>query len=131
MTGDVEFQAADVREDGDEGAPETPQEAPGDAPEPTYGHEVPSVPDSAPEPPPPAGAKFAEDGRALVTAEEFRAAVAREYSAWVAVEDISIDGTPAFRRGDPVPKSHVESGVVDKSSVVGRNTKTAEAIFSE
>jgi hypothetical protein len=108
------------------GAPETPE-----APQPTYGNQPPVVEPVAPQAPPPAGATYAEDGRAVLTAEEFRESVAREYSRWVAVEDIDINGVPAFRRGDPVPRSHVDSGAVPRASVVGRDTRAADAVFSE
>lgn len=51
-----------------------------------------------------------------------------EYGEFVAVEPINIDGARAFNVGDPVPKGHVSSGVVDKSQVARRNTKAAEAV---
>lgn len=111
----------------EEAAPSAAQEAP----EPTYGNQVPAAADVAPEAPPPAGAKYAEDGRALITAEEHRASVEAEYGRWVATQDIDIAGVPAFRRGDPVPKSHVDSGTVPKDSVVGRDTRTADRLYDE
>jgi hypothetical protein len=64
----------------------------------------------------------------MSTAEEFRSAQEAEYSKYVAKEPISIGGARAFNPGDPVPVSHVESGVVSKDQVVGANTKTAAAV---
>lgn len=61
-------------------------------------------------------------------AEDFAAQQAAEYGEYVAVEVISIDGVRAFNPGDQVPKSHVTSGVVDKSQVARTNTKAAEAV---
>jgi hypothetical protein len=101
------------------------------APEPTRGDQPIVAEEVPPEAPPPAGALYAEDGQAVITAEEHRSAVAKEYGHWVASEDITISGVPAFRRGDPVPKSHVDTGAVPKDSVVGRSTKSAEKLFDE
>lgn len=112
--------AGEVAEDA---APETPES--------TYGNQPPVTENVAPQAPPPSGATYAEDGRALITAEEYRTAVEREYGRWVAVEDIDIAGVPAFRRGDPVPRSHVDGGIVPKACVVGRDTKTAESLYDE
>lgn len=116
-----------------ENSPEevTPDAEAEDTPEPTYGNQPPVTETVAAEAPPAAGATYAEDGRAVITAEEYRTAVEREYGQWVATENIDIDGVPAFRQGDPVPKSHVDSGLVSKDSIVGRNTKTAEKLFDE
>lgn len=112
-------------------AEESAHDAAQETPEPTYGNQAPATTDVAPEAPPPAGVRYAEDGRALITAEEYRTAVEKEYGRWVATENIDIDGVPAFRPGDPVPKSHVESGIVPKSSVVGRDTQTAGALYDD
>jgi hypothetical protein len=101
------------------------------APEPTYGNEAPMVANVAPQPPPPTGVTYAEEGHAVITAEEFRSQVEREYGRWVAVQDIDINGVPAFRRGDPVPRGHVDGGIVPKDAVVGRDTKTADALYDE
>lgn len=65
------------------------------------------------------------------TAEDRRAAQQAEYGRFVAKEQIFVDGALAFGPGDPVPVSHVESGVVDKSKVVGANTKTAAVVKQE
>jgi hypothetical protein len=40
-----------------------------------------------------------------------------EWGAYVATSVIHIHGARAFNVGDPVPASHVTSGVVDKSQV--------------
>lgn len=51
-----------------------------------------------------------------------------EYGEYVAKDVIAIDGVRAFNAGDPVPKSHVDRGVVDKSQVAKVGTKAAEAV---
>lgn len=65
------------------------------------------------------------------TAEELRAAQVAEYGKYVAAEAIFIGGARAFNPGDPVPVSHVERGVVDKSQVVGSSTKAAQAVTGQ
>lgn len=62
------------------------------------------------------------------TIEEYRKAQAAEWGKYVAVEAIDINGARAFNPGDPVPASHVESGVVDKGAVAGVATKAAAAV---
>ena len=44
-------------------------------------------------------------------------AQAEEYGTYVAVNAIAIDGVRAFNPGDPVPKSHVERGLVSDDDV--------------
>lgn len=61
-------------------------------------------------------------------AKALREASRKEYGQYVAVVEIDIHGARAFNPGDPVPVSHVESGVVDSSQVVGTKTKTAAAL---
>lgn len=61
-------------------------------------------------------------------AEDFAALQEAEYSEFVALEVININGARAFNPGDPVPKSHVTEGVVDKKQVARVNTKAAEAV---
>lgn len=61
-------------------------------------------------------------------ADDFQAAQEKEWGQYVAVEAIAIDGVRAFNPGDPVPVSHVERGVVDKSQVARRDTKAAQAV---
>ena len=65
------------------------------------------------------------------TAQDHEKAVAAEYGTWVATAVITINGGGAFNPGDPVPASHVESGVVDKSTVARRDTKAAQAATEE
>jgi len=54
--------------------------------------------------------------------EDFAAAQAAEYAAYVATETILVDGSRAYNVGDPVPASNVERhdylalGVVRKAS---------------
>jgi hypothetical protein len=48
----------------------------------------------------------------------FRAGLTDEYATYVAKTDIFIDGVRAFNAGYPVPVSHVDRGIVDKSDVV-------------
>jgi hypothetical protein len=67
----------------------------------------------------------------LTAARERRSAQEAEYGEYVAVQPIAIDGARAFNPGDPVPKSHVSSGVVEKDSVARRNTKAAEAVTGQ
>lgn len=61
------------------------------------------------------------------TAEELRAAQAREYGTYIAAETIDIGGARAFNAGDPVPVSHVKNGVVDESQVTKVTAKPADA----
>jgi hypothetical protein len=60
------------------------------------------------------------------TLEQHLAAVAKEYSQYVAAEPIDIDGVRAFNPGHPVPVSHVEGGLVDKAQVKSTRSKDAE-----
>lgn len=62
-----------------------------------------------------------------MTADELRKAQEAEYGEFVAVEPIDIGGARAFNVGDPVPKSHVESGTVSQDQVARRTTKAARA----
>lgn len=57
---------------------------------------------------------------------EFEKAQQAEYSEYVAVETILVGGARAFNAGDPVPKSHVERGVVTAEQVAKRDTKAAD-----
>lgn len=68
---------------------------------------------------------------ATETADDRRAAQAREYGQYVAKEQIVLGNALAFNPGDPVPVSHVESGVVSKDSVTGANTKTAKSLTGQ
>jgi len=65
------------------------------------------------------------------TAEDHEKATLKEYGQYVAVEAIDLGGARAFNPGDPVPVSHVESGVVARSQVVGSSTKAAAAVTTE
>lgn len=60
------------------------------------------------------------------TLEQHLAAVAKEYSQYVATEPIDVDGVRAFNPGHPVPASHVDRGVVDKVQVKSTRSKDAE-----
>lgn len=65
-----------------------------------------------------------------MTVEQFQKAQEAEYSAYVATEQIHIGGALAFNVGDPVPKGHVDRGVVDKTQVAKPESKagvTAQA----
>jgi hypothetical protein len=62
------------------------------------------------------------------TLEDYEAAQRKEWGTYVATQAIDILGGRAFNPGDPVPVSHVDSGIVSRDSVVGVNTKTAEAV---
>lgn len=50
-----------------------------------------------------------------------------EYGTWIANKAINIRGARAFNIGDPVPVSHVESGVVSEDDVDRKTTKAAKA----
>jgi len=65
------------------------------------------------------------------TVEEYLAAQKAEWTAYVATEAIDINGARAFNVGDPVPASHVASGVVPKESVAKTTTKAAAAATEE
>lgn len=67
----------------------------------------------------------------MSTITEYEQAQAAEWGKWVAVEAIDINGARAFNPGDPVPTSHVDGGIVRKSSVSGVNTKAAAAVAEE
>ena len=65
------------------------------------------------------------------TAAEHQARIAAEYGTYVALQAIDINGGRAFNTGDPVPVSHVESGVVSKDVVARKDTKAAKAATEE
>lgn len=58
-----------------------------------------------------------------ITAPEHQAAIEAEYGTYVATQVININGGRAFNPGDPVPVSHVESGVVAADTVAKITTK--------
>jgi hypothetical protein len=55
----------------------------------------------------------------MTTIDEYLEAQRAEWGRYVAKEPIFVDGVRAFNAGDPVPVSHVESGVVTSEQVVG------------
>jgi hypothetical protein len=57
------------------------------------------------------------------TAAEHQARIDAEYGTYVAIQAIDINGGRAFNAGDPVPVSHVESGVVSADVVAKTTTK--------
>lgn len=61
------------------------------------------------------------------SAEELREAQRKEYSVYVALGPIDIDGARAFNVGDPVPVSHVDRGVVREDQVAKRSTKAGQS----
>lgn len=65
------------------------------------------------------------------TAAEFREALGDEYGQFVAVVAININGSRAFNVGDPVPKSHVERGVVEAEQVSKITTKAGQAAVTK
>lgn len=67
----------------------------------------------------------------MATPEDFAAAQAAEYGKWVAKEPIYVGDARAFNPGDPVPASHITSGVVSKDQVVGAKTQTAAAVTGQ
>lgn len=58
-----------------------------------------------------------------VTVEEREAQQRTEYGTYVALAPILINGARAFNRGDAVPVSHVERGVVAGEQVAKLSTK--------
>jgi hypothetical protein len=56
----------------------------------------------------------------------YRDAQTAEYSAYVATEQIFIDGALAFNVDDPVPAGHVKRGVVAKEQVAKPDTKAGQ-----
>lgn len=61
------------------------------------------------------------------TAEELREAQAKEYSQYVALGPIDINGARAFNEGDPVPASHIERALVSTEQVARTSTKAGRA----
>jgi hypothetical protein len=59
----------------------------------------------------------------VLTVAEYKAAQVAEYTTYVAVQAIDINGARAFNVGDPVPASHVDRGVVDSGQVSKVTTK--------
>lgn len=66
----------------------------------------------------------------LTPDEEYRQRQADEYGTFVANKPITIRGARAFNEGDPVPKSHVERGVVSEDDVVKASTKAGKAAIA-
>lgn len=62
------------------------------------------------------------------TAAQLREEQEREYSQYVAAQAIDIEGARAFNVGDPVPASHVDSGIVPADAVKKTSTKAGQAI---
>ena len=63
-----------------------------------------------------------------LTPAQHAAALAKDYSQYVAIVPIDINGARAFNPGHAVPASHVAAGLVDKESVAKVDTKAAEAV---
>lgn len=59
--------------------------------------------------------------------EAYRQAQAAEYGTFVAKKPIYVRGARAFNEGDPVPKGHVERGVVSEDDVAKVSTKAGKA----
>lgn len=59
-------------------------------------------------------------------AEARQQAIEAEYGMYVAAVAIDFGGARAFNVGDPVPKSHVDRGVVTHDQVAKANTKAGE-----
>lgn len=58
-----------------------------------------------------------------VTVADVVAAAAAEWGTYVAAEAVFINGTRAFNAGDPVPVSHVTSGLVSAGQVIDTTKK--------
>jgi len=65
------------------------------------------------------------------TVDDYQKAQQAEWGTYVATEPIFVNGARAFNAGDPVPASHVESGVVSEGSVAKTTTKAAKAATEE
>jgi hypothetical protein len=57
--------------------------------------------------------------------EQLRSAQAAEYGTWVATASISVNGTPAYNAGDPVPVSNVQKFKYDEQGLVSKITTKA------
>lgn len=65
------------------------------------------------------------------TADDHEKELQAEWGTYVALGPIEIpplSGIRAFNKGEAVPKSHVDRGVVDAALVAKRGTKTAEGV---
>jgi hypothetical protein len=60
------------------------------------------------------------------TADDAERAALAEWGVYVALEAIDIGGVRAFNRGEAVPVSHVERGVVSPDQVAKRTTKAGQ-----
>lgn len=65
------------------------------------------------------------------TVEDYLKEQRDEWGTYVAVVAIDVNGARAFNPGNPVPASHVKSGVVAESDVAKTNTKAAQAVTEE
>lgn len=79
--------------------------------------------------PGPVVAGYAEAGYA--TATDYRKALTEEYGMYVAVSPIYFANTLAFNTGDPVPKSHVDRGLVGPDLVAKTSTKAGSAAIEK
>jgi hypothetical protein len=61
------------------------------------------------------------------TVQEYEDSLRKEWSQYVAVTPIEIDGVRAFNAGDPVPASHVTDKLVDEASVAKVSTAAGRA----
>ena len=61
------------------------------------------------------------------TVEQYSQALRAEWGAYVALVPIFFEGVRAFNAGDPVPASHVESGLVSTEQVAKTTTKAGRA----
>jgi hypothetical protein len=57
--------------------------------------------------------------------QDYIAAQTKEYSTWVATQDIHVGNALAYRTGDPVPISNVEKHGYDKQGVVAKTSSKA------
>jgi len=65
------------------------------------------------------------------TVEEYLKEQRDEWGTYVAVVAIDVNGARAFNPGNPVPASHVKTGVVSQSDVAKTTTKAAQAVTEE
>lgn len=68
---------------------------------------------------------------APLTVDDQGDAYRKEYGVYVATSTIYVGSARAFNAGDPVPVSHVESGVVSSEQVAKRDTKAGRAVTEQ
>jgi len=64
---------------------------------------------------------YAEQGvQPVLTGQDHRKAIADEYGAWVATQQIYVGSALAYNVGDPVPATNVQAFGYDKNNLVAK-----------